>query len=1017
MSSEPLVSVITIFLNEEKFIHDAVASVIAQTFQDWELLLVDDGSTDQSSQIARGFAEQHPGRVRYLEHDGHRNRGMSASRNLAMRHARGKYIALLDADDVWLPAKLVRQVAILEAQPDVGMLYGPTEYWHSWTGLSQDASGDRVPDLGVPLDVRFEPPTLLTQLYPLGKATAPCLCSLLIRTEVMKRVGGFEESFQGFYEDQAFLTKMYLSEPVYVASGCWDRYRQHPASCSSTVQQTGQYHAYREQFLRWFKAYLQEHGVSDSSVWQALNQALVPYSGLSADRDAKYNWLRLLRVAEGNEAHLVVPSDNHDQFRIAIAKATTNVGYDVQVSLPRLSVAANEDYLITFAARADARRSIGCGFAKGQAPWTNLGWYEKIELTTEWQSFEAKFTAREEASNARIHFDVGECAIAVEVVSVTLRRGVDGEFVLPRLPAGQLAQLARHRALAEPAIRFGEVQFGSLRRLTPISQDFGCDRGRPVDRYYIENFLAARSADVRGQVLEIGENSYTRRFGGDRVSKSDILHVVEGDPEATIIADLTDAEHIPSDSFDCFILTQTLQLIYDVRAAVKTIHRILKPGGVLLATFPGISQTYDNEWGGTWCWNFTSVSARRLFEEYFPSEHLTIETFGNVLAAISFLHGIAAEELTKEELDYRDPGYDVSITVRAVKPASQEYLSTTNAAPRAEVQTRNSPDRKALILMYHRVADGGVDPWSLCVRRERFAEHLEVLRKNAHPMRLQEFVGKFANDDLPERTVVVTFDDGYTDNLTNAKPLLERNDIPATVFLTAGYLGENREFWWDELERFLLLPGTLPRVLQVQIAGTAYHWDLGNAACYTEENWQRDRAWKAEEAPPSERHALYVVLWRLLQPISESERQGALNQLRAWAHASEFARPTHRPLSLEEVVALGRGGLVEIGAHTVTHPALPGLSRESQQAEVRMSKHRIEEICGFPVRSFAYPYGAYSAEILPLVQDAGFNCACSTHLSAVRKHTDRFQLPRVEVRDWSGDIFQRQLRRWFADGF
>jgi glycosyltransferase involved in cell wall biosynthesis/peptidoglycan/xylan/chitin deacetylase (PgdA/CDA1 family) len=1015
MSNRPDISVITIFFNEEEFIEEAVNSVFTQTYQDWELLLVDDGSTDQSTVIARRFAEQYPEKVRYLEHAGHTNRGMSASRNLGMRQAHGKYIALLDADDVWLPEKLARQVAIMEAQPEVSMVYGRTEYWYSWTGRPEDMDRDQVPDVGVQLDTRFEPPALLTQLYPLGKGTAPCLCSLLIKAEVMKGIGGFEEAFTGFYEDQAFLTKMYLSEPIFVSSGCWDRYRIHPASCSATVKQTGQYHSFRERFLQWLKTYLQSRTVTDSAVWRVLTEALAPYEQSPVSGEPKYNWLRLLRVAEGNEAHLVVPLDNQDLVRIAIAKAETKISYDVQVSLPRLRIEANEGYIVSFNARADGPRSIGCGFAKGHAPWTNLGWYKTMDLTSEWQSFEENFIATEDESNARIHFDVGESDIAVEVSSVTLRSLADGTFIFPQVPDGQLAQFARNQALAEPAIPFGEVQFGSLRRLTPISRDFGCDRGRPVDRYYIDKFLAAHSEDIRGRVLEIGENSYTRRFGGDRVTKSDILHVVEGDPEATIIADLTDAEHIPSDTFDCFILTQTLQLIYDLRAAISTIYRILKPGGVLLATFPGISQTYDNEWGGTWCWNFTTVSARRLFQEQFPPENLTIETFGNVLAAISFLHGVAAQELTKEELDYRDPGYDVSITVRAVKPETRETPSGRNNLRLVSGQNRNSSDHKALILMYHRVAECGGDPWSLCVSPERFAQHLEVLRKHTYPMCLQEFVANFANDNIPQRTVVVTFDDGYADNLANAKPLLEHYDIPATVFLTTGYLGENREFWWDEIERLLLQPGTLPKILKLNIIGTSYEWDLGDAAYYREEHWQRDRFWKAEKVAPSRRHALYTVLWRLLQQLRESERQDVLNQLRTWAYATAAARPTHRPLSLEEVVALGDGELVEIGAHTVTHPILSDLSLELQYEEVQKSKSRVEEILGCPVRSFAYPYGAYKSALVSLVKEAGFSCACSTLSSVVRRHTDRFQLPRVEVQDWSGETFHRRLWQWFAN--
>jgi SAM-dependent methyltransferase len=170
-------------------------------------------------------------------------------------------------------------------------------------------------------------------------------------------------------------------------------------------------------------------------------------------------------------------------------------------------------------------------------------------------------------------------------------------------------------------------------------------------------------------VLEVGENTYTHKFGGDRVVQSDVLHVSEKNPHATIIADLANADHIQSDTFDCIILTQTLQLIYDVRAAVSTLHRILKPGGILLATIPGISQIDHHEWGNSWYWAFTSLSAERLFAEVFPPANLSIETRGNVLAATAFLHGIALEELRVEELDHHDPDYQVIIAVRAAKEA------------------------------------------------------------------------------------------------------------------------------------------------------------------------------------------------------------------------------------------------------------------------------------------------------------------------------------------------------------
>jgi SAM-dependent methyltransferase len=215
----------------------------------------------------------------------------------------------------------------------------------------------------------------------------------------------------------------------------------------------------------------------------------------------------------------------------------------------------------------------------------------------------------------------------------------------------------------------GEVRL--LRRLSPVSTTFGFERGQPVDRYYIENFLARYAEDVRGRVLEIREDSYTRRFGGQRVEVSDVLDVAQDNRRATIHADLTQADHVPSDAFDCIILTQTLHFIYDVRSAARTLYRILKPGGVLLATFPGISKTGCRDCGKHgeyYTWMFTKLSAQSLFDEAFPAADVRIEAHGNVLAAVSFLHGLAAEELRQEELDHHDPDYEVLITLRAVKP-------------------------------------------------------------------------------------------------------------------------------------------------------------------------------------------------------------------------------------------------------------------------------------------------------------------------------------------------------------
>ena len=215
----------------------------------------------------------------------------------------------------------------------------------------------------------------------------------------------------------------------------------------------------------------------------------------------------------------------------------------------------------------------------------------------------------------------------------------------------------------------GTLRLGSLRRTRPISANYGFDRGTPVDRQYIHRFLQAHAGDVKGRVLEVGDDEYTREFGGSRVTSSEVLHAAEGNPRATVVADLTDAPQLESGVYDCLICTQTLLLIYDVRAAVATLERILAPGGVLLLTVPGVSRICREEaetWGDFW--RFTSMSLTRLLEERFPREAIEVQAFGNVLTAVAMLHGIAAEELTGGELDASDPDYEVTLAARVVKP-------------------------------------------------------------------------------------------------------------------------------------------------------------------------------------------------------------------------------------------------------------------------------------------------------------------------------------------------------------
>jgi len=240
-----------------------------------------------------------------------------------------------------------------------------------------------------------------------------------------------------------------------------------------------------------------------------------------------------------------------------------------------------------------------------------------------------------------------------------------------RLLARRYLSRETRRRLARMAVwpPVGWVRFGDLRRLTPLSSDYGNSRGLEIDRYYIEKFLSEHASDIHGYVLEIKHNAYTVRYGQNRVTRSDVLHPVEGNPNATIVADLTKADHLPSNVYDAIIFTQTLQVIYDIRTTLATLFRILKPGGVLLATASGMAQLSLEDfekWGEYW--RFTSLSARLLFEEVFSAGNVTVSAYGNVLAAISFLEGLACEDLKRSELDARDRSYEVLIAVRAVKP-------------------------------------------------------------------------------------------------------------------------------------------------------------------------------------------------------------------------------------------------------------------------------------------------------------------------------------------------------------
>jgi glycosyltransferase involved in cell wall biosynthesis len=276
MNNIPLVSVVTAFYNEEKFLEETILSVVHQSYPHWELILVDDGSPDSSTLIAKKYAELYPGRIHYFQHEHHANRGVCRSRNLGIANAKGELIAYLDADDVWLENKLADQVTIFQQHPDTSVLMEASRYWYSWESPDRD---DVDVQIGATQDRLYPPPELVISLYPLGEGAAPCPSGMMVRKKVHDKIR-FVEDFIGptaVYEDQAFLAQLYLNENVFVSSRVNNLYRQRVASQVYNVHQDGRYHEVRYFYLQWFENYLLAKRISDSRIQKLLRKAMFPY--------------------------------------------------------------------------------------------------------------------------------------------------------------------------------------------------------------------------------------------------------------------------------------------------------------------------------------------------------------------------------------------------------------------------------------------------------------------------------------------------------------------------------------------------------------------------------------------------------------------------------------------------------------------------------------------------------------------------------------------------------------------
>jgi peptidoglycan/xylan/chitin deacetylase (PgdA/CDA1 family) len=329
---------------------------------------------------------------------------------------------------------------------------------------------------------------------------------------------------------------------------------------------------------------------------------------------------------------------------------------------------------------------------------------------------------------------------------------------------------------------------------------------------------------------------------------------------------------------------------------------------------------------------------------------------------------------------------------------------------------RNYARRNALILLYHRVVNIPTDPHLLCVTPDNFSQQMEVLRKAWNPISLGELSKGLRDQRIPRRSVLVTFDDGYADNLHNAKPILERYEIPAVVFVIGGWVGVEREFWWDELEKILLQPGSLPEELKFQLNGTETLWKLGQSAVvYSEEDYRAHSDWHFGKNVPTERHALYVDLYKVIRPLAPHQQDEMLELLRVWSGYRAAAPKSNLPMTAPELRALRQGNLIEVGAHTMAHPVLSTLPQDRQRQEIGESRMLLQEIVNEQITGFAYPYGGdrdYTRETVDIVREAGFESAFSTAPGRIHKESEAFRLPRNWVRNWTGEQFAGRLQRW-----
>jgi glycosyltransferase involved in cell wall biosynthesis/peptidoglycan/xylan/chitin deacetylase (PgdA/CDA1 family)/SAM-dependent methyltransferase len=1059
----PTVTVVIPCFNLGAYVNEAVQSVLDQTYSDFEILVIDDGSTDPTTRHL--FASYRRPRTRILRTE---NQGLARTRNLGIRKAAGRYVSFLDADDLLEPTFLERTVPLLEADASLAFAscwlvgFGESSFlWNPATCdfphlLAEDtvctaaltrkdalvAVGGFDPAMPVPgyedwdlaiglvergLRGRIVPEVLFRYRIRPGSMTASCTApanhARLMRYIVEKHRDAYERHLAGVLEvieartieieecrrvpsqpvhpdderraaitretlDRVLESRSWkLSRPIRETTRrlkLWKRKREAPAPRISVVltcrdQGKDLPDAFRSLSLQLSRAdevVIVDNGSKDPLTLQVLDgyrSAGIPVIRTDPVSDAAARE-RGLRFARAPYLFAMGSDQTLEADCLPRAMEILDGDHSLDFVCPGFREADGTGFTY-FPESAELPAVLGCNrFSFPVVRRTALaavGGYDAALPTEDHADWDVVIRLAARGSRGTV--------LPLPLVnSHTRRRGssteerakvVRGVFEKHRSLFGRhfrdavLGLENQRRALQALAIdpvmarspepRRTAIDWGELRRLEPVSATWGTDRGLPVDRYYIARFLERCREDIRGHVLEVKEDTYSRAYGSS-VDALDIVDIAADNPSANVVADLGQVGSLPPGRYDCFVLTQTIHFIYDVREVLQNAFRALKPGGVLLATLPCVSRVdYEAGLEGDF-WRFTPASARRLFEEVFGRGNVEVEADGNVLACCGFLLGLAAEEFRTEELDHNDPYFPLLLCIRAVKGEAASLRSIPGTAA----------DGKAAILLYHRIDRSVRDRWRLCVSPENFDSQLDHILQRFQPVSLRELADSVRDGRVRHRSIALTFDDGYRDNLTKASRLLEERGAPATFFISGDGAAVGETFWWEQLDASLEkmgLDGEAAREL---------HWTLAHAS-------EEDRR-------------------RLLEDLPRGEG------------------PFPARMSREELATLAGRPLAEIGAHGWSHRALDPLTPEELGREIGENIRALSEGVGVEVASFAYPFGGpLTRETQDVLSGFGIAVACVIGPEPVSARCDPLALPRLEVGDWSGDELEARLNALF----